>query len=110
MSQIEEFKKFVTTIPGVRDDVLSGRYTWQQLYEIYVMYGKDDKFWSPYKKHSGVDMTMLLQLAKNVDLETVSSSMRSLEKMLTMASNLLNKNETASKGQQKQPRRKWYDG
>ena len=109
MSQVEEFKKFVTTIPDIRNDVLSGRYTWQQLYEIYVMYGKDDKFWNVYKKSStGLDLSMVLELAKHIDLETVSASMQSLEKMLTMASSFFAKNEPEK--QQKQPRRRWYDG
>ena len=46
---MDEFKEFLKTIPSIKQDVLNGRYTWQQLYEIFVMYGKDDKFWLPYK-------------------------------------------------------------
>ena len=40
---MDEFKEFLKTIPSIKQDVLNGRYTWQQLYEIFVMYGKDDK-------------------------------------------------------------------
>mgnify|MGYP002588980980 CR=1 FL=1 len=35
---MDEFKEFLKTVPSVKQDVLNGRYTWQQLYEIYVMY------------------------------------------------------------------------
>lgn len=106
MSQLEEFKKFVTTIPGVRDDVLSGRYTWQQLYEIYTMYGENDKFWNVYKKDSGIDLSTIMGLVKNIDLDSVSSGLQSLEKMLNMASGLLIKEEPEAPQRQKY---KWYD-
>ena len=46
--EIDDFKAFVRTIPSVKDDVVSGRYTWQQLYEFYVLYGENDKMWDPY--------------------------------------------------------------
>ena len=36
--EIDDFKAFVRTIPSVKDDVVSGRYTWQQLYEFYVLF------------------------------------------------------------------------
>lgn len=106
MSQLEEFKKFVTTVPSVREDVLSGRYTWQQLYEIYTMYGEKDRFWNAYKKDSGLDFSMLMSMVKNMDLDAVSSGLRSLEKMLGMASNFLVKDEPEAPQKQKY---KWYD-
>ncbi|MFV0395580.1 MAG: spore coat protein YlbD [Coprobacillaceae bacterium] len=106
MSQLEEFKKFVTTIPSVRDDGLSGRYTWQQLYEIYTMYGEDDKFWNAYKQSTGMDFSGIMDVVKNVDLDSVSSGLHSLEKMLGMASSFLVKDEPEKPQKQKY---KWYD-
>ena len=47
---MDEFKEFLKTIPSIKQDVLNGRYTWQQLYEIFVMYGKDDKFGNHIKQ------------------------------------------------------------
>ena len=47
---MDEFKEFLKTIPSIKQDVLNGRYTWQQLYEIFVMYGKDDKFCNHIKQ------------------------------------------------------------
>ena len=41
------------------------------------MYGKDDKFWLPYKTgNSGFDLNMLLEVIKNIDLNALSSSFR----------------------------------
>lgn len=107
MSQLEEFKRFVTTIPNVKEDVLSGRYTWQQLYEIYSMYGEDDKFWNIYKKDSGVDLSTIAAIVKNIDLDSVFNGLQSLEKMLGMASNFLIKEEPKEEPQKQKYR--WYD-
>ena len=76
---MDEFKEFLKTIPSIKQDVLNGRYTWQQLYEIFVMYGKDDKFWLPYKTgNSGFDLNMLLEVIKNIDLNALSSSLEEI--------------------------------
>ena len=64
---MDEFKEFLKTVPSVKQDVLNGRYTWQQLYEIFVMYGKDDKFWQPYKTNSSIDLNGLLEIIKNIE-------------------------------------------
>ena len=99
---MDEFKEFLKTIPSIKQDVLNGRYTWQQLYEIFVMYGKDDKFWLPYKTgNSGFDLNMLLEVIKNIDLNALSSSLGSIEKVLNVASTFLDKKEPAKE-------RKWY--
>ena len=106
MSQLEEFKKFITKIPNVKEDVLSGRYTWQQLYEIYTMYGENDKFWNIYKKDSGVDLSTIGEVIKNIDMDSVYGGLKALEKMLGMASGFLIKDEPEPKPRQKY---RWYD-
>lgn len=108
MNQLEEFKTFVTTIPSVKEEVLKGRYTWQQLYEIYVMYGKDDKFWQPYRSTtSGMDLSSIMELVKNIDINALSSSLSTIEKVLNMASGLFSK-EDKPKPTTRQ-NNKWYD-
>ena len=77
--QIDDFKAFVKTIPAIREEVVKGRYTWQQLYEFYVLYGEDDKMWEPYK-HNRTDLTGLLDILKNVDLDALSKSFEGLQK------------------------------
>ena len=51
MDNLKEFKAFLKTIPSIKEDVLNHRYTWQEIYEIYTMYGEDDHFFKPYKEH-----------------------------------------------------------
>lgn len=102
MEKLDEFKQFVKTIPSVKQDVLNGRYTWQQLYEIYDMYGSDDKFWQAYKTNQTIDF---IELIKNIDLNALSNSLSAIEKVLNVASGFVSKPQ-----QEEKPRtNKWYD-
>lgn len=92
MDNLDEFKAFLKTIPSIKEDVLNHRYTWQQIYEIYTMYGENDHFFDPYKNHSG-DFNGVLEIIKNVDLNALSSSLQSIEKVLGVVSNLIDKNK-----------------
>lgn len=100
--QIDDFKAFVKTIPAIREEVVKGRYTWQQLYEFYVLYGEDDKMWEPYK-HNRTDLTGLLDILKNVDLEALSKSFEGLQKILDLVGTFVVKEQPKSQNRQ------WYD-
>lgn len=99
--EIDDFKAFVRTIPAIKDDVVSGRYTWQQLYEFYVLYGEDDKMWELYKKPQ-VDLSGVLDIVKNVDLDALSKSFEGIQKILDLVGGFVAKEEPK---QMKQ----WYD-
>lgn len=86
----------------LKDEVVKGRYTWQQLYEFYVLYGADDKMWEPYKK-SQVDLTGLLDIIKNVDLDALAKSFEGIQKVLDLVSGFVVKDEPKSQAKQ------WYD-
>lgn len=100
--QIDDFKAFVKTIPAIREEVVKGRYTWQQLYEFYVLYGEDDKMWEPYK-HNRTNLTGLLDILKNVDLDALSKSFEGLQKILDLVSTFVVKEQPKSQNRQ------WYD-
>ena len=100
--QIDDFKAFVKTIPAIREEVVKGRYTWQQLYEFYVLYGEDDKMWEPYK-HNRTDLTGLLDILKNVDLDALSKSFEGLQKILDLVGTFVVKEQPKSQNRQ------WYD-
>ena len=99
MNKIDEFKAFMRTIPSIRVEVSKGRYTWQQLYEIYDVYGENDKFWLPYQKNA-FDMSSLLEMVKNVDLNALSKSFDGIQKILELVSGLVVKEDKP---------RQWYD-
>lgn len=100
MNNLDEFKQFLKTIPSIKRDVVNHTYTWQQIYEIYTLYGKDDDFFKPYKNPRSLDINGLLDVVKNVDLDALSSSLQSLEKVLSLVSSMVVKD----KGQDK-----WYN-
>lgn len=99
MSKIDDFKAFMRTMPSIKEEVSNGRYTWQQLYEIYDVYGENDKFWLSYQK-SGLDLSTILELIKIVDLDTLSKSFEGIQKVLDLISNLTVKEDKS---------RMWYD-
>ena len=49
-SQLDEFKSFVRKYPGLKNDVRSGKATWQSIYEEWYLYGEDDSQWEKYKE------------------------------------------------------------
>ena len=104
MNKLDEFKKFIATIPSIKTDVLNGRYTWQQLYETYVLYGPEDKFWLAYKQSNTLDLGQILSFIKSIDVQALTTSLESIEKVLTMASSFLTKDEPKENNKQK-----WYN-
>jgi len=52
MEKVNEFKEFVRSHPGLRDEVSSGKSTWQNLYETWYLYGSEDGQWGQYKPES----------------------------------------------------------
>ncbi len=99
---IDNFKSFIKTIPTIKDDVVNGRYTWQQLYEIYVLYGEDDKIFLPYKKRNSYDMNSIFHMFKNIDLNALSQGFDGILKILDIVSQLSVK-EPQNKNKQ------WFD-
>ena len=49
MEKVNEFKDFVRSHPALKDEVSSGKSTWQNLYESWYLYGSDDGQWDQYK-------------------------------------------------------------
>lgn len=87
MESVEKFKQFIKTLPNVNQAVHDGRYTWQQLYEHYVLYGPDDNLWQEFrlKGNKGLDINGLVNMLRDIDLEAMMNSMQSLEKILGIA-------------------------
>lgn len=49
MDKVNEFKDFVRKYPNLKEEVSSGKSTWQNLYESWYLYGPDDGQWERYK-------------------------------------------------------------
>ncbi len=99
MDNLEAFKSFLKTIPSIKDDVVSKKYTWQQIYEIYTLYGPKDDFFKPYLNRQN-DQLHFMDIVKNIDFDGLASSLQSIEKVLNMVNSLMSKNDTKDH---------WYD-
>ena len=99
MDSVEAFKSFVRTLPGLASEVHASHYSWQQLYEMYVMYGSDHEIWNKFKtdsvpnNSSSFDLGMLFNLLKSIDMDALLSSMQGLEKVLGIAAALFDKED-----------------
>ena len=47
--RLEEFRVFVSKYPSIRNDVLNGKKTWQNIYEDWVLFGENSDVWNIYK-------------------------------------------------------------
>ena len=54
MGRMEEFRAFVNKYPKIRDDVLNGNKTWQNIYEDFVILGPDSDIWNKYKETKSI--------------------------------------------------------
>ena len=104
MSKKEEFKVFVKEHPELIKYVKSGNMTWQKFFEIYSIYGNDQNIWNKYfnddNSSSQAKETMsvsdLINMVKNVDLDSVQKNINNISKALGLVQSLITKDEIPS--------------
>ncbi len=96
----EDFKNFAQKNPTLAKHVLRNEVTWQQLYEIYNIYGEDNNIWNSYLKdnqnNSITKVTPtnekafheLINMVKNVDLEKVRHGIEGVQKTISLIQDL----------------------
>ena len=88
----EKFKIFVQNNPKLIDYVKDNNKSWQDLYEIYSLYGEDETVWNNYLKDNKTGINELINMIQNVNLEKVKNTVDGLEKAITIIQNISNKN------------------
>lgn len=106
MSKIDDFKLFVKENPKLINHVKENKMTWQKFYEIYDIYGSDNEVWKDYlkeeekakteenKKNTIPSINELINMAKNMDVDKVQEGITSLQKAISLFSDLFTKNDT----------------
>ena len=93
----EEFKAFVRTKPELISYVSSGEMTWQKFYEIWSLYGNDDKIWNKYKvkeevknqgNNEGFSISSLIDSIKKVDMNQVQKGVKNIKKAIELLQGL----------------------
>lgn len=114
MTKKEEFKGFVRQNPGLIKYVKRGEMDWQKFYEIYDLYGEDEKAWTDYlkKEEQAQKETTTIKTAstgdflgflKTIDLDSLQQTVSSLQRVLGVFGDLTNKN-TETQKQEYKPR------
>lgn len=54
-SKMENFRHFVSKHPLLREEVRNNKFTWQNVYEEWVLYGEEDESWKKYEKQEQIN-------------------------------------------------------
>ena len=94
-SRMDEFRDFVARYPGVKDDVLNGTYTWQKVYENWVILGEGDPMWQKYQTVANkttktnantiedlLSQTSIKNVIKKIDPDSISKTLNTIQKVL----------------------------
>ncbi len=102
----EEFKAFVRKRPELVRFVNKGDMTWQKFYEMWALYGEDEKVWKDYDvkgteqsvnaspKEESFSFSSLMDSIKKVDMNAVQKGIGSLQKAIELLQGLTTKGAT----------------
>ncbi len=94
----EAFKNFIKNKPELVDYVNDGEMTWQKFYELYDLYGEDEKVWSRYgstdRNLNNVNLSKITDMVKNVDVDSIKSHINTAQKAIDFVQDLTKKNPT----------------
>lgn len=87
----ENFKSFVKVHPELANKVLKKEVSWQQLYEIYELYGDDSSVWNTYFTKEKVTESItngastikdFINNLKNIDMDSVQKGITNIQKTI----------------------------
>ena len=87
----ETFKSFARLHPELANTVLSGTATWQQLYEIYEIYGENNSIWNQYLTNNTISDNIsssastfkeFMNTLKNIDMDSVQKGITNIQKTI----------------------------
>ena len=115
----EAFKSFVRQHPYLTDSVYQHRTTWQELYELYDIYGNDEQIFKKYqlpkedtttKTKNQFAFNELISMIQNVDLETVQKGVNGLQKAIGLLQEIApDKDKTITPQYEERPLYKYYE-
>ena len=88
MDKKEEFKNFAKSHPELINYVNNSSSSWQKLYEIYDIYGDDEKVWEPYFNSRSTSITDII---KNINVDNMGEHINNAKKLLNVIGEFVNK-------------------
>lgn len=115
----EKFKEFVKKNPNLIKYVKNGDMTWQKFYEMYDLYGENDKVWNDYKNDesqvvekatvSSVGLVDFLSWLKTVNLDSLQEGIGSVQRVLGVFQDLTNKDNKKEETYKPRPLYKHFE-
>lgn len=102
MATKNEFKLFASKHPELVRYIKSGETTWQNLYEIYDIYGEEKSAWSDYIKEETTTKTndynikSITEKLKNIDFNSIQEHINTAQKALGIVQELTSKGTGAT--------------
>lgn len=87
MGKKEEFKEFAKNHQELFEYVKDGKSSWQELYEVYDIYGEDSEVWNKYQDRK------LASSLKNIDVDKISGHLDEAKKVIDLISAFTKKEE-----------------
>lgn len=94
-AKLDEFKEFVKKHPLLRQKVINGEKTWQQLYEDYVILGssafEEEEKEEPVKKNNvGTEdlIKTVMGYVKKIDPDQITKTVTSIQKVIELIGGL----------------------
>ena len=94
----EDFKNFVNNHKELIRYVNTDKMTWQKFYDMYSLYGENSDVWDEYFKKddnnkTSISLESIINSLKKLDPDEVTKNINSLNKILSLISALISKEE-----------------
>lgn len=108
----DTFKSFARIHPELATTVLSGKATWQQLYELFEIYGENGTIWNNYFSQATIadqnnnitSFKDFFNTFKNIDMESVQKGVTNLQKTIGLLQDIGLGSKSSSNSQIYEPR------
>lgn len=116
MASFDEFKTFIRDKPFLKEKVRSGETSWQELFERYDLYGKEDEIFQEKKKEekkqaetepeetaskeekteskSDDSLSSFFNMISGIDVDKISDGLNGMKKILNILSEVTAGDET----------------
>ena len=93
MDKKDAFKNFIKNNPKLINYIKENESSIQRLYEVYDIYGEDDKVWDKYlnSDRSNIDLNNIKDIVKNIDVNSIKGHIDSAQKMIDIVKSISSK-------------------
>ena len=114
MTKKEAFKEFVKKNPNFALNVKDGKTTWQELFEIYDLYGEESSLFDKYKNRNKNNFNLDTSLGvkeivkglKNINIDSLQESLDGLGKAVNFIEDLTSVLKRKDKDEEKTKKKK----